>query len=103
MPDATRYSEDQGSQCTATTQIQTFADVSLEMHAIKFSVHRDLAGFDFGVSPVASNLMHTLAETSFKQVAHNVVLVVGPSTDKTHLAAAIGATGITKHGWRMRF
>ena len=66
-------------------------------------MHRDLAGFDFAVSPVDSKLVHTLAETGFTEVAHNVVLMGGPGTGKTHLATAIGVSGITKHGRRVRF
>jgi DNA replication protein DnaC len=73
------------------------------MNAAKFPVHRDLAGFDFAVSPVDSKLVHTLAESGFTQVAHNVVLVGGPGTSKTHLATAIGVAGITKQGRRVRF
>ena len=76
--------------------------VSHQMHAAKFPVHRDLAGFDFAVSPVDSKLVHTLAETGFTEVAHNVVLMGGPGTGKTHLATAIGVSGITKHGRRVR-
>ncbi len=77
--------------------------VSHQMHAAKFPVHRDLAGFDFAVSPVDSRLVHTLAETGFTEVAHNVVLVGGPGTGKTHLATAIGIEAIQRHGKRVRF
>jgi hypothetical protein len=41
-------------------------------------VHRDLAGFDFEVSPVDRKLVTTLATTAFTDDAHNVVLVGGP-------------------------
>ena len=34
--------------------------------------------------------------------AHNVVLVGAPGTGKTHLATAIGVSGITRHGKRKR-
>jgi len=77
--------------------------VSHQMHAAKFPVHRDLAGFDFEVSPVDRKLVGTLATTAFTDAAHNVVLVGGPGTGKTHLATAIGVAGITKHGKRVRF
>ena len=45
----------------------------------------------------------TLATTAFTDDAHNVVLVGGPGTGKTHLATAIGVSGITRHGKRVRF
>lgn len=77
--------------------------VNHQMHAAKFPVHRDMAGFDFEVSPVDRKLVGTLATTAFTDEAHNVVLVGGPGTGKTHLATAIGVSGITRHGKRVRF
>ena len=77
--------------------------ISHQMHAAKFPVHRDMAGFDFEVSPVDRKLVETLATTAFTDAAHNVVLVGGPGTGKTHLATAMGVSGITRHGKRVRF
>lgn len=77
--------------------------VGHQMHAAKFPVHRDMAGFDFSVSPVDRKLVETLATTAFTDEAHNVVLVGGPGTGKTHLATAMGVSGITRHGKRVRF
>jgi DNA replication protein DnaC len=74
-----------------------------QMHAAKFPVHRDLAGFDFGISPVDRKLVMQLAQWSFTEQAHNVVLVGGPGTGKSHLAVALGAAGISRHGKRVRF
>jgi len=74
-----------------------------QMHAAKFPVHRDLAGFDFGISPVDRKLVMQLADMSFTEQAHNVVLVGGPGTGKSHLGTAIGVSGITRHGKRVRF
>jgi DNA replication protein DnaC len=87
----------------AETTDRAMRSVSHQMHAAKFPVHRDLAGFDFEVSPVDRKLVHTLAELSFTEAAHNAVLVGGPGTGKTHLATAIGVAGITRHGKRVRF
>ena len=77
--------------------------VNHQMHAAKFPVHRDLAGFDFDASPVDRKLVLQLAETDYTDEAHNVVLVGGTGTGKTHLATAIGVSGITRHGKRVRF
>ncbi len=77
--------------------------VSHQMHAARFPVHRDLAGFDFAVSPVDHKLVLQLADLSFTDQAHNAVLVGGPGTGKTHLATAIGVAGITRQGKRVRF
>jgi DNA replication protein DnaC len=77
--------------------------VSHQMHAARFPVHRDMAGFDFEVSPVDRKLVGSLATAAFTEDAHNVVLVGGPGTGKTHLATAIGVSGITRHGKCVRF
>ena len=87
----------------AETTDRAMRSVSHQMHAAKFPVHRDLAGFDFEVSPVDRKLVHTLAELTFTESAQNVVLVGGPGTGKSHLATAIGVSGITRHAKRVRF
>ncbi|OIQ97612.1 chromosomal replication initiator protein DnaA [mine drainage metagenome] len=87
----------------AETADRSVRSVSHQMHAAKFPVHRDLAGFDFDVSPVDHKLVLQLAEAEFTEAAHNAVLVGGPGTGKTHLATAIGVAGITRHGKRVRF
>lgn len=74
-----------------------------QMRSAKFPVHRDLAGFDFALSPVDRKLIMQLADMSFTENAHNVVLVGGPGTGKSHLALALGVAGITRHGKRVRF
>jgi DNA replication protein DnaC len=73
------------------------------MATAKFPVHRDLAGFDFEVSPVDRKLVTQLASCEFTAAAHHAVLVGGPGTGKSHLATAIGVAGITEHGRRVRF
>lgn len=87
----------------AETADRAMRSVSHQMHTAKFPVHRDLAGFDFAVSPVDRKLIHNLAEMTFTAAAHNVVLVGGPGTGKTHLATVIGVAGISRHGRRVRF
>ena len=77
--------------------------VSHQMASAKFPVHRDLAGFEFELSPVDRRLVMQLAQTTFTEAAHNVVLVGGPGTGKSHLATAIGVAGIARHGKRVRF
>jgi DNA replication protein DnaC len=77
--------------------------VSHQMNAAKSAVHRDLAGFDFEVSSVDHKLVQQPATMDFTDAAHNVVLVGGPGSGKSHLATAIGVAGITQHGKRVRF
>ena len=77
--------------------------ISYQMHAAKFPIHRDLAGFEFEQSKVDCNLIQELCTLSFTEEAHNVVFIGGTGTGKTHLATALGVSGITKHGKRVRF
>jgi DNA replication protein DnaC len=77
--------------------------VGYQLHAARFPAHRDLAGFDFGQSKVERSLISELADLAFTEAAHNVVFIGGTGTGKTHLATALGVSGITRHGKRVRF
>ena len=87
----------------AETTDRSMRSVQHQMSSARFPVHRDLAGFDFDASVVDQKLVHLLAMLEFTEAAHNVVLVGGPGTGKTHLATALGVSGITRHGKRVRF
>jgi DNA replication protein DnaC len=88
---------------SAETADRATRSVTHQMNAAKFPVHRDLAGFDFEVSPVDRKLVTQLAETSFTEEAHNAVFVGGTGSGKSHLAIAIGVSAIEQHGKRVRF
>ena len=77
--------------------------ISYQMHAARFPVHRDLAGFDFEQAKVDQGLITELADLTFTEAAHNVVFIGGTGTGKTHLATALGIAGITRQGKRVRF
>ena len=77
--------------------------IGYQMHAAKFPVHRDLNGFDFEQSKVDRNLILQLADLSFTESAQNVVLIGGTGTGKTHLATALGVSGISHWCKRVRF
>ena len=77
--------------------------IAHQMKAARFPVHRDMAGFDFDASSVDRTLIGKLADLSFTEDAQNAVLIGGPGTGKTHLATALGISGLTHHGKRVRF
>ena len=77
--------------------------IAHQTQAARFPVHRDLAGFNFEASQVDRALVHKLADLSFTQDAQNVVLIGGPGTGKTHLATALGISGLTHYGKKVRF
>jgi DNA replication protein DnaC len=77
--------------------------VSYQLKSARFPVHRDLAGFDFSQAKVDERLIRELADLSFTEAAHNVVFIGGTGTGKTHLATALGVSGITQHGRRACF
>ena len=77
--------------------------ISHQMKSARFPLHRDLAGFDFAASPVDQALITKLSDLSFTEEAHNVVLIGGPGTGKTHLATALSVSGVTRHSKKVRF
>jgi len=77
--------------------------IAHQTKAARFPVHRDLAGFNFEASQVDRALVQKLADLSFTQDTQNVVLIGGPGTGKTHLATALGISGLTQHGKKVRF
>src|SRR5471032_678494 len=52
---------------------------------------------------VDRKLLMQLAETTFTEEAHNVAIVGGTGSGKSHLAIAIGVSAIEHHGKRVRF
>jgi DNA replication protein DnaC len=82
---------------------RAWRSIRYQLHAAKFPVHRDLAGFDFDASPVDQNLIRQLADLSFTETAQNVVFIGGTGTGKSHLATALAISGISHWGKRVRF
>jgi DNA replication protein DnaC len=75
---------------------RTVRSMAYQMGAARFPAHRDLAGFEFGQAGVDEALVRTLHGGQFIDAAHNVVLIGGPGTGKTHLATAIGIEAIQR-------
>ncbi len=77
--------------------------INYQMKVARFPAHRDLSSFDFGQSSVDEALFKSLHGCDFIEDAHNVVLIGGPGTGKTHLATAIGIQAIIHQRLRVRF
>ena len=89
--------------CCGPSRWSAMRSVAHQLKSARFPLHRDLAGFDFEGSAVDEPFGQQLADLSFTDQAHNVVLIGGPGTGKTHLAIALGVAGITQQGRRVRF
>jgi len=82
---------------------RSIRSIRYQINAAKFPIHRDLQGFDFNQSKVDEQLINQLATMEFTAAAQNLVLVGGTGTGKTHLAIAMGISGIQCHSKKVRF
>ena len=73
-----------------------------QLKAARFPVHRDLTGIDWAETPLPQAQIQQLASAAFIQTAHNLILVGGTGTGKTHLATALGVAAIHR-GKGLRF
>ena len=73
-----------------------------QMKAARFPIHRDLTGIDWVETPLPQAQIEQLATAAFMESAHNLILVGGTGTGKTHLATALGVAAIHQ-GKRVRF
>lgn len=73
-----------------------------QLKAARFPIHRDLLGIEWSETPLSKIVLEQLATAAFMDTAHNVILVGGTGTGKSHLATAIGVAAIHQ-GKRVRF
>jgi len=73
-----------------------------QLKAARFPIHRDLLGIDWNETPLTQAMVEQLATAGFMETAHNLILVGGTGTGKTHLATAIGVAAIHRSK-RVRF
>jgi DNA replication protein DnaC len=76
--------------------------LSYQLKAARFPHHRDLTHFDWNESPLEQAHIEQLATAGFMDQAHNLILVGGTGTGKTHLATALAVSAIHQ-GKRSRF
>ena len=77
--------------------------VAYHLKAARIPAYKDLTGFDFAASEVNEALVRQLHRGEFIDGAHNVVLIGGPGTGKTHIATALGVQAVEHHRKRARF
>ena len=77
--------------------------IAYHMKAARFPAYKDFSGFDFAASEVNEALVRQLHRCEFLDGAHNVVLIGGPGTGKTHIATALGIQAVEHHRKRVRF
>ena len=73
-----------------------------QLKAARFPVTRGFAEFDWSESILSQSQVEELAEVRFIEEAHNLILIGGTGTGKTHVATALGVAAIHK-GKRVRF
>jgi DNA replication protein DnaC len=73
-----------------------------QLKAARFPIHRDLTGIDWAETPLPRAQVQQLATAAFMESAHNLILVGGTGTGKTHFATALGVAAIHQ-GKRVRF
>lgn len=76
--------------------------LNYQLKVARFPIHRDLMSFDWQETPLQQARIDQLANASFMEQAHNLILVGGTGTGKTHLATALAIAAIHQ-GKRVRF
>jgi DNA replication protein DnaC len=81
---------------------RTLRSLRYQLKTARFPIHRDLLGFDWQETPLSQAVIEQLATAAFMETAHNLILVGGPGTGKSHLATALGIAAVHA-GKRVRF
>ena len=64
--------------------------ISYQTRVARFPHHKDFVTFDYTVSAVDKAEIEALASGQFTEQSHNLILVGGTGTGKTHIAVALG-------------
>jgi DNA replication protein DnaC len=79
---------------TAEQTDRQLKSLRYQLKSARFPIHRDLLGIDWTETPLLQSVVEQLATAAFMETAHNLILVGGTGTGKTHLATAIGVAAI---------
>ena len=87
----------------AETAEREVRSIDYQIKAARFPAYKDMAGFDFASSEINEALVRQLHAGTFIDDAHNVVLIGGPGTGKTHIATALAVQTVTHNRKKARF
>ena len=87
----------------AETAEREVRSIAYQIKAARFPAYKDLTGFDFASSEINEALVRQLHRGEFMDGAHNLVLIGGPGTGKTHIATAIGVQAVEHLRKKVRF
>jgi DNA replication protein DnaC len=91
-----------GRLITAEQTDRQLKSLRYQFKSARFPIHRDLLSIDWTETPLLQTVVEQLATAAFMETAHNLILVGGTGTGKTHLATAIGVAAIHQSK-RVRF
>lgn len=77
--------------------------IACHMKAARFPAYKDLSVSDFAASEINEATLRQLHRCEFLNEAHNVVLIGGPGTGKTHAVTALDVQAIEHHRRKVRF
>ncbi|HTM81619.1 IS21-like element helper ATPase IstB [Asticcacaulis sp.] len=87
----------------AETAEREVRSIAYQIKSARFPAYKDLSGYDFASGEVNEALVRQLHRCEFMDGAHNVVLIGGPGTGKTHVATALGVQAVEHHRKKVRF
>lgn len=64
--------------------------IQYQMRIARFFHHKDFATFDYKAAAVTSEQIDPFCDGRFTEDAHNLILVGGTGTGKSHIAVALG-------------
>ena len=86
----------------AETVERRVRSIQYQMRIAKFPHHKDFATFDYSAAAVTQPQIEPFCTGQFTEEAHNLILVGGTGTGKTHIAIALGTT-LINNGKKARF